>query len=234
MIKKSLPKVLLFTLFFYIIFAQVNSNCQTIKAKGVYYIPDIEVIFGQGVNEYQAKKYERAKDTFSELLNSYPAHQRITAVYIMLGKCYYKLGTDKKALSLLNQLITKYPNTNYLDDAHYTMGFCYYRKGQYFNALNEFLFVADNNNKQKLVEKSRNLAIKIIDNNLTLIEIKRLREKVTGKISIAILTIKLAQRYLNLGKREAAISLLQSFIKQHPENPYISYVRNYSGIQIYH
>ena len=195
------------------------------RAKGVVYIPEIEILFGEGINSYHNGNYKRAKDVFTELIESYPIHQRVTVAYIMLGKCNYKLNKDKQAVSVLNELITKYPHSNYVNDAHYVLGFCYYRMDEYFNSLQEFLYVTDIDKKKKLVERSRNLALKIIDNNIPLNEIEKLREKGDGNISTAILTIKSALRHLNIGKRERAISLLQNFVRQHPQNPYIPYIK---------
>jgi len=143
----------------------------------------------------------------------------------MLAKCNYKLNKINKTISLLNELLTKYPQSNYVNDAHFLLGFCYYRMDKYYDSLKEFLFVADKGDKEKLVEASRNLALKVIDNNITLKEIEKLREEKNGKISAPILTIKSALRHINIGKRERSISLLQNFTQQHPENPYISYIK---------
>ncbi|MBC8183896.1 penicillin-binding protein activator [candidate division KSB1 bacterium] len=214
----------IFVLLLNSIFFAGNMYGQTMKAKNVAYIPDIEVRFSHGINYYQNGNYEIAKDVFNELIKSYPAHQRITACYVLLGGCYYKLERTELAVSVLNELLKNYPQSNYVKDAHYLLGFCYYRMAKYFDSLKEFLLVADLAQKKKLAETSRNFALKIIDNNIPLTEIEQLREKESGKISVAILTIKSALRHLSIGKRERAISLLQNFTQQHPQNPYISYI----------
>ncbi len=224
--KNLLITLISFIIFLFIVsFGFVQLNGQTIKANGVSYIPEIEVLFSEGINYYHKENYDRAKDVFTELLKSYPTNQRITVGYIMMGKCNYKLNKFEQAISVLNELITKYPHSNYVKDAHYVLGFCYYQVDKYFDSLQEFLLVADLAEKKKLVETSRNLALKIIDNNISLNEIEKLREKGDGNISAAILTIKSASRHLNIGKREKAISLLQNFIRQYPKNPYNQYIK---------
>lgn len=202
-----------------------KSTAQTIRADNVQYIPDVEVSFSQGVNEYRNKNYENATQIFEQLFNQTPVHQRITAVYLMLGKCYYKLESFKKSVSILTALVNKFPQSNYIDDAHYTMGFCYYALGEYVNSLNEFLYIADNGKEKKLVEKSRNNALRIIENNITFNELQVIKEHTRGEMASAILTIKLSQRYLEHGDRDRAVSLLQNFILQYPENPYLSTVK---------
>jgi len=204
----------------------MRSMAQTIRAENIHYVPEVEVTFSQGVNEYRSGNYEKAAQIFEQLFNASPIHQRITAVYLMLGKTYYKLKLYPKALSILKELNEKYPQSHYVDDAHFTLGYCYYEQGQYRNALNEFLFVADNGRAKKLVAKSRDNALKIIDNNITFKELQLLQQNSDGEMSSAILTIKLSQRFLAHGNRDQAIRLLKDFVKQHPDNPILPTVKN--------
>lgn len=226
MIIDEIKKIfLLFFLILFVMLSIVNSDAQTIKAENVVYVPDVEISFSEGVNEYRQKNYQKATLIFEQLANRIPVHQRITAVYLMLGKCYHQQHAYRKAISILDELIKKYPKSHYLDDAYYTMGFCYYELGEYINSLSQFLFIADNGKEKELIEKSRNNAMKIIDNNITLNELQQIKENFTGEISSAILTIKLSQRFLERGNRDRAISLLQNFVQQYPNNPYISNVK---------
>lgn len=223
---KKLSKNILITLsLILVVIPSLPAVAQTIKSSDVQYIPEVEMIFSRGVNEYRNSDYMAANRTFEELQNEFPNHQRITAVRFMVGKCLYKLGAYKKSLNAFSDLIKEFPTSNYVDDAHFSMGHIYYNLGQYTNSLNEFLFVADNAKEKKLVENSRNLALKIIDNNIEIEEVKQLQERSIGETASAILTIKLAQRYSQRGEREKAISLLQNFVRQHPENPYLSSVQ---------
>ncbi len=215
-------------LIFLIVFVSllwIKSTAQTIKAENVHYIPDVEVTFSDGVNEYRGGSYKKAARIFEDLFNQSPVHQRITAVYLMLGKCYYKLESYRKAISVLTELINKFPQSNYIDDAHYTMGFCYYASGEYVNSLNEFLFLADNGKEQKLVKNSRDNALNIIENNIAFNELQLIKENTTGEMASAILTIKLSRRYFEHGDHNRAVSLLRDFISQYPENPYLSTVK---------
>ncbi|MDZ7331247.1 MAG: ABC transporter substrate-binding protein [candidate division KSB1 bacterium] len=198
---------------------------QTIRVDGARYVPEVEITFSEGVNEYRNQNYPRATDIFESLLYRTPLHQRITATYLMLGKSYYKMGLYKKSVSVLNELIEKYPQSNYLDDAYYTLGFNYYAQADYLNSLKAFLWVADFGKAKKLVEKSRNNALKIIDSNIAFTELQSLKDQITSPIASAIVTIKLSQRYLEQGNRDQAISLLQNFVQKFPDNPYLANVK---------
>lgn len=203
----------------------LKAPAQTIRAENISYVPEVEITFSEGVNEYRNQNYKPAAQIFESLRQASPAHQRITAVYLMLGKCYYQLKSYQQSLTVLTELINKFPQSNYVDDAHFTRGFCYYALGEYVNSLNEFLYLADNGKAKKLIEKSRNNALKIIDNNIAFNELQNIKDNTTGEIASAILTIKMSQRYLEHGDRDRAVALLQNFIQQYPENPYLSTVK---------
>jgi len=223
---KSVPISLIFM---GVILFAFPSLAQTIKADDVQYIPEVEVIFSRGINEYRSGRYEIANRTFEELLNEYPNHQRITAVQFMAGKCLYKLESYRKSLTAFSEFIKNFPTSNYVDDARFALGKIYYHLGQYNNSLDEFLFVADNSGERKLIETSRNLALKIIDNNIEPETIQRLQEKSTGETASAILTIKLSQYYSERGERDKAIAILQEFVRLHPDNPYLTSVQGVLG-----
>jgi len=225
MFNKIRQFISLIFLIFFVSLIWIKTSAQTIRADNVHYIPDVEVTFSDGVNEYRSGNYDKAAQIFEDLFKQSPTHQRITAVYLMLGKCYYKLKSYKKAISILTELITKYPQSNYVDDAHYAMGFCYYKSGEYANSLHEFLFLADNGKDQKLVKNSRNNAMNIIENNIVFNELQQIKENATGEMASAILTIKLSQRYFEHGDQVRAITLLREFIAQYPKNQYLATVK---------
>jgi len=210
--------ILIFLGVFFDVFAQ------SITGNNITYVKETELLFSQGVNKYRLRKFQQAKDIFLRLKDSYPPHQRITTVYLMLAKTYYKLGEYEETFSTLRTLLANYPQSNYVDDAHYAMGNCYYKMKKYAQSVREFLWVVDYSKDQKLVEKTRKLVYKVIDYNLTLKEITNLKTEITGMSSGAILNIQLAQKLMNVGDKEKAISLLIEYRDTHPRNKYLSQV----------
>ncbi|MDW7680018.1 MAG: penicillin-binding protein activator [bacterium] len=226
--KKMFPnfRIIVFGFVLSILVVNANGLGQTIRVKGVNYIPEIEVLFNNGVNAFQKGEYTKAKEIFENMVLKYPPHQRITISHIMLAQSLFRLGNFQHALSIVNELIQKYPMSRYIQDANYIKGFCYYRQGLFYEAAIAFLSVPDNTDREKLREKSQIFALKIIENNLNLKDTEKLNEKVTGRIASAIVTIKLAMRYLNIGKKELAVVLLQNFIKRYPDSPYNASIRD--------
>ncbi len=220
----SLFRNLLFSLIIIFILSSL-SQAQVLKVKGINYIPDIEVLFGQAVEAYQKADYHKAENLFSDMISKYPPHQRLTIAYVMLAKCYYQQGKFQQTIDTVERLLKRFPKTNYLSYARYLKGLSLYQKRNYLSSLKELLAVADQVQEGKLAEKSKNLALKIIDNNISMPELKRLSDSATGEISSAITTIKLAASYIRIGRRSEAVTLLQNFIKRQPKNPYNQQIR---------
>jgi len=193
---------------------------QSIAAKNITYVKDIETVFSQGINEYRSGNFQTAKEIFLSLTTDFPIHQRITIVYLMLGKTYYKLGEYNKAISMLNKILDIYPNSNYIDDAHYAIGCCYYQMERYVPSVREFLWILDYGKDKKLIEKTRKLVFKIIELNLSVKEIENLQNETTGVAATAILNMKLAQKWAGLGNKDKAVTVLQNHLENNAPNEY--------------
>lgn len=218
-------KRLRFLLLMSLLGAYLNMFAQSISANNITYMVDVETHFSQGVNDYRLEKYEQAKKIFLDLINEYPTHQRITIVYLMLGKTHYQLGEYEQAISTIQRLITEYPQSNYIDDGRFVLASCYYKLEKFDPAMRELLWIADYGSDQKLKKKSRNLVIPMIEYNLTEKQISDIKAEMTGEISRAILTIKLAQKWNQMHNKDKAVSLLQNFINDNPQNEYISIMK---------
>lgn len=197
-------------------------SAQSISAKNIKFFQEVETQFSQGVNEYRLENYEKAVEIFLSIIDNYPHNQRITAIELMLGKTYYQLKQYNPAISTLRELIASYPQSNYADDSHFFIGLCFYQMDNYVSAVRELLWIGDYGKDKRLIDKSRNLAIKILDNNISLDEIANLRTESVGEVSSVLLTIKLAQRWNSQGNKVKARQLLTNYIKAHSENEYIS------------
>ncbi|MBD3289067.1 ABC transporter substrate-binding protein [candidate division KSB1 bacterium] len=209
-----------------LLFGWVTATCaQSIAARNIRFVQDVETLFSQGVNEYRLENYQKAVDIFLNLIRKYPDNQRITAIELMLGRSYYQLKKYNSAISTLRELIATYPQSNYADDSHFFIGLSFYKMDNFVSSVRELLWITDYGKDKRLVEKSRNLAIKILENNLSLDEIANLRAESVGEMSSMLLTIKLAQRWNSQGNKSKATQLLKNYIRAHSENDYISVMR---------
>ncbi|MBN2008424.1 ABC transporter substrate-binding protein [candidate division KSB1 bacterium] len=209
------------------LFLSISVYAQKSFDGNVTYIPEVETLFDQGVSAYQTGNYERARDVFARLLNEYPEHQRITATYLMLGKSYFKLEKYGSAITDLEKLITNFPKSSYVDDAHFTLGYCYYQQEMYIDAVKEFLWVADYAKNKTLQEKGRGYAFRMLDNHFELSELEQLQDEVTGKMGSAIVTLMLARQWDKLGNESRAVSLIEEYMRMHPDHKYKDLLNKY-------
>lgn len=184
-----------------------------------------ELLFKTGIQEFESGNYIKAEEIFSSLVESMPAHARITISQLMWGKTLYQLENYSSAINVLEEMISRYPDSDYIDDARYTLGNCYYRLKKYNSSVREFLWLTDHSKSKTFQENGRNLSLQIIESNLSLSEIERLHAEMKGESSSALLTIKLAQRLGHSGKKDKALSLLRKFTKEKPKNPYNSIIQ---------
>lgn len=180
--------------------------------------PEADKLFDQAVELYLKKDYTKSNQIFTRLAYEMPVHQRITAALFMTGKSYYKLTNYDQAIVAVKKILTDYKQSNYIDDAHYLLGKSYYRKEDNYNSVREFLWVTDNSADTKLIEKSRNLAFQIIESYISMQEIVQLEDEFVAGLSNSILKIKHAQRLAQIGQRDEAISILESFQREHPRH----------------
>ncbi|MEE4312573.1 MAG: penicillin-binding protein activator [candidate division KSB1 bacterium] len=184
-----------------------------------------ELLFKTGIQEFESGNYIKAEEIFSSLVENMPAHARITISQLMWGKTLYQLGNYSSAINVLEEMVSRYPDSDYIDDARYTLGNCYYRLKKYNSSVREFLWLTDHSKSKTFQENGRKLSLQIIESNLSMKEIERLHAEMKGESSSALLTIKLAQRLGHSGKKEKAISILNTFTKEKPKNPYNTIIR---------
>ncbi|MDZ7260841.1 MAG: penicillin-binding protein activator [candidate division KSB1 bacterium] len=207
-----------------------NSNpAQFMVNHEVRYSSEAENLFRQGLESYRAGHYDQARKSFSSLIALTPPHQRITAAYLMLGKTFYKAGDYPQAITTSRKLMGHYPQSSYVDDAHYTIASCFYKMGNYPASVRELLWILDFSRSPQLIKKCRDLALKIMDLELSPEDLETLRNEIPGENALAVLTLKLAQKKLALGFKDEAITLALEFTNKHPKNEYIPQFEEFLG-----
>ncbi|MBN1154510.1 penicillin-binding protein activator [candidate division KSB1 bacterium] len=222
--KRKLMTITLFTFFSLLWFCNASIS-QTIESHDIIENPEAARLFNQGVELYRNKDYTQAKQIFTRLAYELPTHQHITSALFMTGKSNYKLGNYDQAIEALNKIKTDYKLSNYLDDSYYVIAKSYYRKGEYYNSVREFLWIIDNSTDKKIIDKSRNLSLQIIEYDLSLQDIMRLEQEFSEGRANALLRIKHAQRLTQIGQRNEAISILESFLDDNPRHEFSSVTR---------
>ena len=97
---------------------------------------DIDQIYGQGLEDYYARRFEDAKISFMDVLNLDPGGEWADNAQYWIGECDYASGNYDGALVSFQKVFT-FSNTEKDDDAQLMLGQCYLQLGNYDNALIE-------------------------------------------------------------------------------------------------
>ncbi|MEZ4461257.1 MAG: tetratricopeptide repeat protein [bacterium] len=72
--------------------------------------------------------YKEAQEIYKEILQQYPAYERLDEVIYRLGRGLIDAGKGAEAVSFLQRLVKNYPNSKYLPDAQLALGEFFFEK----------------------------------------------------------------------------------------------------------
>lgn len=137
----------------------------SLYSQTIQYNEDAEKNFASAIEEYKSGNFQKSKFLF-ENLTIQGNHQRITASWIMLSKCYLQLKKYKQSIEVIQKFIQQFPKSTYLDDAYYILGYARYREGEYISAFNSFLDAINLTENKRILNNSisvlENISIDII------------------------------------------------------------------------
>ncbi len=180
---------------------------------------EVETQFKQGVDFFNAGRYEEALALFDGLLQGNVAHQRQTAALYMRARCAYQLGRLETAIRTLEELQQNFPRSNYVQHAHALLGMIASQKEEYLDAAVEFLWVMETSRNPALRNQTSEWARAILEDYLSLSELRRLRKSYTGAKGSPLVVTALARDELAFGNREAGEKLIDDFLRANPDTP---------------
>lgn len=72
---------------------------------------DEESVYKEGLGLYNAKEYDKAKESFNYLIQNFPNGKYIDNAHYWLGECYYSEGNYLAAIDEFGKVIEKFPNS---------------------------------------------------------------------------------------------------------------------------
>jgi len=184
-------------------------------------ISPVDSLFYRGVAAYEDQQYQDALELFRFLDRIYPNHSRTSASLIMQGKSLYKIGDYQEALQVFQSILDGYPESRYTDDAIYGLGTVYYRTDNYKRTVRQFLRIVEESKDKRLLRKAAKLSSDIMDNLLSDDDLSDLLDDVHGNKSRAAITLRLGQREIEKEHFQRAKKILQDFIDQSPNSPFV-------------
>lgn len=85
--------------------------------------------------------YQEAQEIYKEILQQYPAYDRLDEVIYRLGRGLIDAGKGAEAVSFLQRLVKNYPNSKYLPDAQLALGEFFFEKGMFGAARDNYTSV---------------------------------------------------------------------------------------------
>ncbi|MDZ7822206.1 MAG: tetratricopeptide repeat protein [Candidatus Marinimicrobia bacterium] len=111
------------------------------KFPGSSFIDD--VMFYNGVCQYQLGMYERALEQLESLTLRYPDSRYYFEAKLWISKCYFEMDRKTIAYELLEQFLENSGNRAYFSDAYSLMGYLALQEKDSTRALNAFLRSAE-------------------------------------------------------------------------------------------
>ncbi len=134
-------------------------------------------IFQKGVSEYQKGNYEKARQSFSLMINKLPNSSLTTANHLMLAKTNYKSGDYDASLQQCEDFKKRFPKSKYLDDIKYLTGNNYYRLERVETAITSWLKIGFGTSNSVLREKVLKLADDVIRYKMNRLSIQNLSQQ---------------------------------------------------------
>ena len=125
---------ILFLLALVVLFCGVSRG----QESGLQYDSEAELTFRAALELFEADEFRAAADRFDEVITKHPRSHRVTASYLMKGRCYLRLNDNLRAARTLKALLDLYPETSYRPDAQLHLGTVLERIGRSEDALAEY------------------------------------------------------------------------------------------------
>jgi len=168
--------------------------------------PPPEELYKQAEQQYQAKDYTAALETYQRLKSAHPDFKKMREVYEKIADASFEQGHYEKAIARYSQLIELYPSDPGVPRAKYQMAMCHFKQikntdldnSMVNRALQAFQVVADDPNAGEWSKKAKEHQRECR---------RRLAEKELYK----------ARTYISMGSYKAARMAAQRVLDDYPK-----------------
>ncbi len=176
----------------------------------------VETQFRQGVDFFNAGRYQEALARFEELSSSSANHPRVAAALYMRARSAYQLGRREAARAALEELERKFSRSQYMQYGHALLGMLAFENEEYLEAAVEFLLVVEIGKNATLRQQATDWLRPVLEDYLALNDLRRLRKSYTGPKGTPYVILALARDEMAAGNRETGEKLLDDFLRANP------------------
>jgi tetratricopeptide (TPR) repeat protein len=184
-----------------------------------------EVLFNVADMLNQAKRQDKARIFFSQLIRNYPDSKYIPDAYLSFAEFYFNDGKVEEALKLY-QRVGKYPNSPVYGYAVYKEGWCWLNLKDPRQALEKFVTVIKNagtwaggkKSKIILVKEAKKDAVRAYSHVGTPDKAWSFFQRIGGNYAMKMLEM-LANLYYDQGKFTQSVQTYHKLIALNPKSP---------------
>ncbi|MBO8130148.1 MAG: penicillin-binding protein activator [Candidatus Marinimicrobia bacterium] len=178
------------------------------------FVDTLKIKFEDGVKFYNRGEYNRAYQLFDEL-RSIPSlkNKYYNASFLMAIKCNLRLGRYKEVIEEGLSFIRSVKNSKYIDDLYYALGDAYLLLGIYDSSFVNYAKAVAYSDNSILIDKASDMLSIISDFHLSLEKLEDLKDIATGPEN-AIIVLKLAEKYSDMGMDREGIKELKTVRKE--------------------
>ncbi|HHL71564.1 MAG TPA: outer membrane protein assembly factor BamD [Bacteroidetes bacterium] len=173
-----------------------------------------EQIFAEGVIFYRNRDYAAANEQFARLIEPGRGHQRLSAALIMHARTSYLLRDYKAVEQDLRRLIRYFPESRYIPHARYLMALVHFQRADYFQSARQFLWLVDFSDDDRIAAESLTSARVLLDEYLSLDDVKKLQRDTAGKNGLALVVLAEARKLMQEREAGAAAELISEFLEK--------------------
>jgi branched-chain amino acid transport system substrate-binding protein len=180
---------------------------------------EVEAQFKQGVDFFNAGRYEEALRIFDGLSEGEAKHRRMAAALYMRARAAHRLGRYEAARTALDELERSFPKSNYVQHGQALQGMMAFQKEEYLESAVEFLLVVEAGRNAALRNQATEWLRAVLEDYLSLNDLRRLRRNYNGPRGTPYLVLALARDEMASGHRENGEKLIDDFLRTNPDTP---------------
>ncbi|MCG3118774.1 MAG: hypothetical protein ALAOOOJD_01039 [bacterium] len=181
---------------------------------------EVEAQFKQGVELFNAGRYEQALATFDGLLQGENKHPRVVAALYMRARTAYQLGRYETVKSAGEELERSFPRSNYVQYSRALEGMADFQKSDYLKAATNFLLVVETSRNPTLRQQATEWVRVLLADYLPLSDLQWLRKNYPGAKGTPLIVAALARAEMAQGNREAGEKLIDDFLRTNTDSPF--------------
>ena len=179
---------------------------------------DIDSEFRTAVDLYSSGDFDQSLPIFSKIIDEYDSNSKTTASIIFKAKIFLNGQKYSDAKKVLTSFIERYPTSRYVDEARMMLVKINFEEANYFAALKEVGYLADNSFSSEDITEAKELGGRIAYNYLSSIQVQGLVDSFSGAKTKPYFMLLLGKSYLKANDEFNGKKELEDLMSRFPDS----------------